>query len=150
MESKPEILGGGQKVSAEYYPKANLKWPVVIQGGKYSIEGVTLTLNPNQAYIRCANPLRLYEVIEMTLNVPGSDRSIKARAEVVFSNIYGPDDQISPRGMIVRFLEISGDDRKVIAKEAFEHLKSREVDSYKLKALQTIMIDQDEIGSEAA
>ena len=137
-------------MSAENYPKANLKWPVVIQDGKRSIEGVTLTLNPNQAYIRCAKPLKLYEVIEMTIDVPDSDRSIKARAEVVFSNIYGPDDQISPRGMIVRFLEISSDDRKVIAKEAFEHLKSKEVDSYKLEALQTIIIEQDEIGSEAA
>jgi hypothetical protein len=70
--------------------------------------------------------------------------------EVVFSNIFGPDDHISPRGMIVRFLEISGDDRKIIAKEAFEHLKSKEVDSYKLEALQTIILDQEEIGSEAA
>jgi hypothetical protein len=137
-------------VGAEHYPKANLKWPVVIQNGESSIEGVTLTLNPNQAYIRCAKPLNLYEVIEMTINIPDLDRSIKARAEVVFSNIYGPDDQISPRGMIVRFLEISSDDRKVIAKEAFEHLKSKEVDSYKLEALQTIILDQDEIGSEAA
>lgn len=137
-------------MGAEHYPKANLKWSVVIQDGERSIEGVTLTLNPNQAYICCAKPLKLYEVIEMTINIPDSDRSIKARAEVVFSNIYGPDDQISPRGMIVRFLEISSDDRKVIAKEAFEHLKSKEVDSYKLEALQTIIIDQDEIGSEAA
>jgi hypothetical protein len=100
-------------VGVEHYPKTNLKWPVVIQNGRRSIEGVTLTLNPNQAYIRCAKPLKLYEVIEMTINVPDLDRSIKARAEVVFSNIYGPDDQISPRGMIVRFLEISSDDRKV-------------------------------------
>ena len=137
-------------MSTEYYPKANLKWSVVMQNGKYSIEGVTLTLNPNQAYIRCAKPLKLYEVIDMTIDVPDLDRSLKARAEVVYSNIHGPDDQISPRGMIVRFLEISSDDRKVIAKEAFEHLKSKEVDSYKLEALQTIIIDQDEIGSEAA
>ena len=86
----------------------------------------------------------------MTIDFPDLDRTIKARAEVVFSNTYGPDDQISPRGMIVRFLKISSDDRKIIAKEAFEHLKSKEVDSYKLEALQTIIIDQDEIGSEAA
>ncbi len=137
-------------MGAEHYPKAKLKWPVVIQDGERSIEGVTLALNPNQAYIRCAKPLKLYEVIEMTINVPDSDRSIKARAEVVFSNIYGPDDQISPRGMIVRFLEISGDDRKIIAKEAFEHLKSKEMDPRKLEALQTIIIDQDEVGSKAA
>jgi hypothetical protein len=137
-------------VGAEQYPKANLKWPVVIQNGRRSIEGVTLTLNPNQAYIRCAKPLKLYEVIEMTINVPDLDRSIKARAEVVFSNIHGPDDQISPRGMIVRFLEISSDDRKVIAKEAFEHLKSKEVDSYQLEALQTIILEKGEIEPKAA
>ena len=137
-------------MGAEHYPKANLKWPVVIQNGRRSIEGVTLTLNPNQAYIRCAKPLKLYEVIEMTINVPDSDCSIWARAEVVFSNIYGPDDQISPRGMIVRFLEISSDDRKVIAKEAFEHLKSKEVDSYQLEALQTIILEKGEIEPKAA
>ena len=137
-------------MGVEHYPKTNLKWPVVIQNGRRSIEGVTLTLNPNQAYIRCAKPLKLYEVIEMTIDVPDSDRSIKARAEVVFSNIYGPDDQISPRGMIVRFLEISSDDRKVIAKEAFEHLKSKEVDSYQLEALQTIILEKGEIESKAA
>ena len=137
-------------MGAEHYPKANLKWPVVIQDGKRSIEGVTLTLNPNQAYIRCAKPLKLYEVIEMTINVPDLDRSIKARAEVVFSNIHGPDDQISQRGMIVRFLEISSDDRKVIAKEVFEHLKSKEVDSYRLEALQTIILEKGEIEPKAA
>ena len=137
-------------MSAENYPKANLKWSVVIQSGEHSIEGVTLTLNPNQAYIRCAKPLKLYEVIEMAIDVPDSDLTIKARAEVVFSNIHGPDDQISPRGMIVRFLEISSDDRKVIAKEAFEHLKSKEVDSYRLEALQTIILEQDEIEPKAA
>jgi hypothetical protein len=52
--------------------------------------------------------------------------------------------------MIVRFLEISGDDRKIIAKEAFEHLKSKDADSYKLEALQTIILEQNEVGSEAA
>jgi hypothetical protein len=68
----------------------------------------------------------------------------------VFSNIYGPDDQISPRGMIVRFLEISSDDRKIIARKAFEYLKSKEIDTLKLEALQTIIIGQDEIEPKAA
>jgi hypothetical protein len=115
-------------VGVEHYPKTNLKWPVVIQNGRRSIEGVTLTLNPNQAYIRCAKPLKLYEVIEMTINVPDLDRSIKARAEVVFSNIYGPDDQISPRGMIVRFLEISSDDRKVPQSHSQRSLRTSEIE----------------------
>jgi len=137
-------------VGAEHYLKVNFKWPVVIKNGENPIEGVTLTLNPNQAYILCAKPLKLYEVLEIIIDVPDSDSSISATAEVVFSNIYGPDDQISPRGMIVRFLEISSDDRKIIARKAFEHLKSKEIDTLKLEALQTIIIGQDEIEPKAA
>ena len=137
-------------MGAEHYPKVNFKWPVVIKNGENPIEGVTLTLNPNQAYILCAKPLKLYEVLEIIIDVPDSDSSISATAEVVFSNIYGPDDQISPRGMIVRFLEISSDDRKIIARKAFEHLKSKEIDTLKLEALKTIIIGQDEIEPKAA
>ena len=67
-----------------------------------------------------------------------------------YPNKYGPDDDISPRGMGVRFLNISGGDRKVIAKEVMQYLESEKMDSHSLQALQTIIIDQDEIGSEAA
>ena len=49
---------------------------------------------------------------------------MKASVEVVFSNKYGPDDDISPRGMGVRFLNISGGERKVIAEEVLKCLVS--------------------------
>ena len=76
------------------------------------------------------------------INAP--DQPIEAKAEVIWSNIYGPDDDISPRGMGVRFIEISGEHRRVIAKVALEHLKSKKVDPRELEALQTLVIDADE------
>jgi hypothetical protein len=51
--------------------------------------------------------------------------------------------------MIVRFLSISGEDRKVIAKEVLQNIESEKIDSHSIKALQTIMIDQQETSSEA-
>jgi len=135
-------------MSTQYYPKAKIKWPVLIENGEYSFEGVTLILNPNGAYISCANPLRLNQVCYITINVPESDNPIKAAAEVVFSNKYGPDDNISPRGMVVRFLNISGEDRKVIAKEVLQNIESEKIDSHILQALHTIVIDQEQISSE--
>ena len=135
-------------MSTHYYPKAKIKWPVLIENGEYSFEGVTLILNPNGAYISCAKPLRLNQVCNVTINVPESDNPIKATAEVVFSNKYGPDDNISPRGMVVRFLNISGEDRKVIAKEVLQNIESEKIDSHILQALQTIVIDQEQISSE--
>jgi len=109
-------------------------------------------LSTNQAYIRCAKPLRLYEVFDMILQIPNSDDSVEAEVEVVFSNIYGPDDNISPRGMIVRFLEIASEDRRIIAKAIFQQLESDnvEIDPKNLQTLQTLTIDPNEIGAEAA
>jgi len=137
-------------MDTQYYPKATIKWPVLIENGEHSFEGVTLTLNLSRAYISCAKPLSLNQVCDVTINVPNSDSLIKAKVEVVFSNKYGPDDDISPRGMGVRFLNISGEDRKVIAKEVLQYLGPEKMDSRSLQALQTILLDQDEIGSEAA
>ena len=72
---------------------------------------------------------------------------MKVKAEVVWSNIYGPDDEINPRGMGVRFLNISSDDRKFIAKEILQNLKpNEEINSNQLKALKTLTINPKDIG----
>jgi hypothetical protein len=139
-------------MSTKQVVKAKLKWPVSIRANGSSSDGVTLNLSTNQAYIRCVKPLRLNEVFDMTLQVPNSDDSIEAQVEVVLSNMYGPDDEISPRGMIVRFLDLADEDRRIIAKAIFQQLESDnvEIDPKKLQTLQTLTIDPNETGSEAA
>lgn len=134
------------------YAKAKIKWPVFLERDDRSMEGVTLNLSTNGAFIRCAKPPKLNEIFEMTINVPNSDRSLKVSVEVVWSNIYGPDDQISPRGMGVYFLDISDEDRQVIAKEILQQLKSddKKIETKKLENLQTLIIDQGEIGSTSS
>ena len=126
-----------------HFARAKIKWPVSMNTDKRSADGVTLNLSPNGAYIGCANPLRLHEVFDVTIDVPNSDSSIQATVEVVFSNIYGPDDAISPRGMGVRFLKISSQGRQIIAKEILHHLRSdkAKIDSVKLQRLETLIID---------
>jgi hypothetical protein len=134
------------------FPRAKLKCTVVIKNGESSMDGVTNDLSPNETYIRCAKPLKLNEVCDIVIEVPDSDRPINANVEVVWSNIYGPDDEINPRGMGVRFLHISSEDRKVIAKAVKAHLQSdqKEIDPKMMQTLQTLIIDQDEVGSKAA
>jgi hypothetical protein len=134
-------------MSKEQAIKAKLKWLVSIKDNGNSSEGVTLNLSTNQAYIGCAKPLRLNEVFDMTLQVPNSDDSIEAEVEVVLSNIYGPDDEISPRGMIVRFLDLTDEDRRIIAKAIFKHLESdkENVDPKHLQTLQTLIIEPEQV-----
>ena len=128
------------------FARANVKWPVLISTDDSSRDGVTLNVSPSGAYIRCGNPLRLNEVFDMTIDVPNSEWFIEATAEVVFSNIYGPDDKISPRGMGVRFLSTTSKDRQIIAKEVLQHLQADkvEIEQWKLRSLQTLIIDESE------
>lgn len=123
------------------YPRGKYKWPVVFKTEQTSVSGVTLNVGPDGAFISCQNPSRLNEVGELTISIPDSKHSLKARAEVVWSNIYGPDDEITPRGMGVRFIRISSEDRKFIATAVLGQLKSLEVDPALLDTLSTLIID---------
>jgi len=123
------------------YPRAKLKWPVAIQTEEGSTEGVTRNITPDGCFITCRRPLRLNVVFELTIKIPKSKSSIRAKAEVVWSNIYGPDDEISPRGMGVRFIKISSEARKFIAQASLEHFKSLNVEAELLQTLSTLVID---------
>ena len=126
--------------------RVKVKWSVMMKTAQGSMDGVTLDLGTDGAFVSCALPLKLNEVFDMVINAP--EQPIEARAEVIWYNIYGPDDNITPRGMGVRFLKISSEHQKVIAKAALEHLKPEEVDPEELQALKTLIIDSDEISSE--
>ena len=124
--------------------RAKLEWAVLAKVDGKAIDGVTKDISTSGAYVRCAKPLRLNEVFDMTIKAP--NKRLQAKAEVVWSNIYGPDDEINPRGMGVRFLKISSEDRKEIAKEILQHLEpDEEIDSKQLKALKTLTIHQKDI-----
>lgn len=100
--------------------RAELKWRVLVKIDDKVVEGVTKNISAGGAYVRCARPLKLNEVFDMVIKAP--DGSLKVKAEVVWSNIYGPDDEINPRGMGVMFLEISDEVRQAISKAVNKHI----------------------------
>ena len=100
-------------------PRAKIQWPVIVQKSTGVIEGVTLNISSTGVFIGCRRPLRLNEVFDMVITTPEQD--IGAKAEVVWSNKYGPDDHITPRGMGVRFLDISEEDQRFISKAVNQH-----------------------------
>jgi c-di-GMP-binding flagellar brake protein YcgR len=100
-------------------PRAKIQWPVIVQKSTGVIEGVTLNISSTGVFIGCRRPLRLNEVFDMVITTPEQD--IGAKAEVVWSNKYGPDDHITPRGMGVRFLDISEENQRFISKAVNQH-----------------------------
>ena len=117
------------------YPSADLKWYVHAVTPKGPIEGVTKDISTRGAYVCCANPLGLNEVVVISITTP--EKSFDVKAEVVWSNIYGPDDDINPRGMGVCFVKISSKDRKFIAREVSQHSD----DAIEFEKLETITLE---------
>ena len=105
------------------------------------MDGLTSNVTPNGVFIHCQKPLKLNAVFEMDINIPDTDHSISAKAEVVWSNRWGPDDEITPRGMGVRFVKISSEARKFIARAALSYLKSKKIAPELFQTLQTLIID---------
>jgi hypothetical protein len=131
----------GTEGDGRRYPKAKIKWLVSIMTQKGKIEGITLDISPAGLFISCAMPLGLNQVFDLIIEVPEQKRPLRAKAEVVWSNRYGPDDEVSPRGMGARFVEIASEDRKFIAKLVMEHYKGMKVEPRFLENLQTLIMD---------
>ena len=98
------------------FPRVKIKWFVEVRTAQSSMEGVTQNVSPSGVFVRCKNPPRPNEVLDMSIRIPDAERPLTAEAEVVWSNMYGPDDEITPRGMGVRFLNIENEDQQCIAK----------------------------------
>jgi Tfp pilus assembly protein PilZ len=109
------------------------------------MEGVTLTVSSQGVFICCLHPFRVYDVCEIVLDVPNTEAPVHAVGQVVWSNAHGPDDNVSPRGMGVRFTRISGKDREAISRYVLTSLKLKDVQPDK----GTIEVSLDSMGATA-
>ena len=93
--------------------RAQVKWPVTMNTDEGPADGVITNINNNGAFIRCRKPLRLTETCKLTIE--SSERQIQdVLAEVVWTNIYGPDDDLTPRGMGVQFTGLPEAEQKFL------------------------------------
>ncbi len=100
--------------------RAGVKWPVTIETGEGPINGETVNVSISGAFICCQKPLSSKETFRLTMNPP-HHQAITASAEVVWSNANVPESEIINRGMGVRFLEISNENRQFITEAVADH-----------------------------
>ena len=86
--------------------KVDARYPVVVLTADGQMRGETKHISTQQAFVRCKDPLRLYDVASMSIRF-SEEEALLAEGEVIWSNRYGPDDEITPRGMVVRFTRLS-------------------------------------------
>jgi hypothetical protein len=121
------------------HPRANLQWSVYLEIEGVVTEAVTKDISEGGAYVCCADPLGPKAEFSMVINSP--DKQLNVKAEVVWASTHGLNDEITPGGMGVRFMDITREDRGIIAKAVAEYLAKNK----KAEDLQTSMLDTLEI-----
>jgi Tfp pilus assembly protein PilZ len=77
--------------------------------------GTSMHFSERGVLIECQEPLPLNSKLKVVLQFPGFKTTIELQGEVVWTNIYGPNDALSPRGMGVKFLGVERDTERLLA-----------------------------------
>ncbi len=112
------------KPRAQHLPRINATYPVTVLTAQGSFAGETKSISMREAFVRCREPLRLNDLASLSIEVSAHE-ALSAEAEVVWSNIYGPDDEITPRGMIVRFTNLSPTNRRRLHEVIARHYERK-------------------------
>lgn len=105
------------------HPRVDLSWPVKIKTQQGAIKGETKNISLGGAFICCNKPLPLREVFRLTINAPNY-KPLTVNAEVVWSNINVPNEQIVNRGMGIRFIQIKKEDLEFLKELIAARFKS--------------------------
>ena len=82
---------------------------VTFSDGNETNMGTSSNFNESGMLILCQKPAALNEKLKLVLQFPGFKHTFEIQAEVVWTNIHGPADALTPRGMGVKFLNLERD-----------------------------------------
>ena len=95
------------------YPAIKVRYPVTLLTSEGQVQGETRLINNHGALIRCHQPPKLHEAATISIDI-SENETLLVEAEVVRLEFYEPDnnDEVAPRGMVVRFTNSSTIGRK--------------------------------------
>lgn len=94
--------------------RVKVKWPVTIETDEGPLDGKLINVSLGGAFICCRELSRSKETFRLTINPP-NHQAISATVSVTWSNLNVPESEVVNRGLGVRFLGISEEDRRFIS-----------------------------------
>ena len=92
------------------HTRIEVEWPVIVSKGDDFIEGETKNIAFDGISIFCEEPLPLDEIFSISIDPPDHP-SMVISGKVVWSDVYGIDDQNATHGVGLCFVKISDEDR---------------------------------------
>jgi len=94
--------------------RVKVKWPVTIETDEGPLNGELINVSLGGAFICCKELSRSKETFRLTINPP-NHQAISATVSVTWSNLNVPESEVVNRGIGIRFLGISEEDRRFIS-----------------------------------
>lgn len=91
------------------HPRIEVEWPVIVSKGDDFIEGKTKNIASDGISIFCEEPLPLDEIVSISIEPPGQHAMVIS-GRVIWSDVYGIDDQNATYGIGLCFVKISDKD----------------------------------------
>jgi len=101
------------KAEKQQPERIQLKCPALVDKSKGVMKVGIKELTTNGAFVTCPNPFPIGEAFSLKILLDDRDPQI-FNAEVVWNNQNVLDEEIVIRGMKVRFLQLSEEDRQII------------------------------------
>jgi hypothetical protein len=90
--------------------RKDVSWQASMETSQGTIPIQLKNISHSGAFVVCPEPRGLNEKFRMTIDVPNQD-PFPLQAEVVWSNVNVPDDKVVHRGMGIRFVENTTEER---------------------------------------
>lgn len=123
-ETINELVQAG-RASKEFQPARNAasKDPcrVTFMAGNQEVYGTSLHFSERGVLIRTKHVLPLNRKVKLSLKFMGLKMPVEVEGEVVWTNMYGPDDSLSPRGMGVKFINLDRDAERLLTQMAEQY-----------------------------
>jgi len=94
---------------------------VTFEVGEKVFNGTSMHFSERGMLVLCKNPAPLYAKGKLTLRFPGFRNTIEVNGEVVWTNIYGPGDSLSPKGMGIKYVNAERETERLLTELAEQY-----------------------------
>lgn len=77
--------------------------------------------------VMCEEPAQLHKRLKLTLQFPGVSHAVELQGDVVWTNVHGRDDSLSPRAMGIKFVNLDRDEERLLSELAREFATKNDI-----------------------
>jgi hypothetical protein len=108
-------------ISREAFPDRKAPCQVTFLAGESIFKGTSTHFNERGMLVMCKQPPALNVKGKLTLGFPGLNGFVELTGEVVWTNIHGAGDSLSPKGMGIKFLNVEREMERLLSELASQY-----------------------------